>query len=92
MAETNPPTPDTTTPAVAAADKRAPRPPKGDGSGSKSGGRPPRPPRGAKADAAAEPAIEVVARGKGKREGDPITISAPGGERNYEIVAVRYDA
>ncbi|MBN8426258.1 MAG: transcription elongation factor GreA [Xanthomonadales bacterium] len=28
----------------------------------------------------------------GKREGDPITISAPGGERNYEIVAVRYDA
>jgi transcription elongation factor GreA len=28
----------------------------------------------------------------GKHEGDPITISAPGGERNYEIVAVRYDA
>jgi transcription elongation factor GreA len=28
----------------------------------------------------------------GKSEGDPITISAPGGERNYEIVAVRYDA
>ena len=28
----------------------------------------------------------------GKREGDAISISAPGGERSYEIVAVRYDA
>jgi transcription elongation factor GreA len=28
----------------------------------------------------------------GKREGDAITITAPGGERSYEIVAVRYDA
>jgi small subunit ribosomal protein S1 len=75
MAETNPPTPDTTTPAegAAASDKRAPRPPKGDGSGPKSGGRPPRPPRGGKPEA--EPAIEVVARGKGKREGDPISVT-----------------
>ena len=27
----------------------------------------------------------------GKHEGDTITIQAPGGEREYDIVAVRYE-
>lgn len=27
----------------------------------------------------------------GKEEGDPITVEAPGGNKNYEIVEVRYE-